>query len=249
MSVSRGALVVAALGALLGLSRANEPVLQDPLDRSAGLIGLLPLPEVFGESVCVPFEAKPIDLFAGAGSAAPSGEIRVTKPWRFPPEGGCEGLEVRVFRGSGAPEVLPTLEYSYEESAAIVLERVAGRARIALTTGDAWIALPDSSRFLPAERLLAEGRLTYLREGAAAQLRRTPALDAPRLTITLGEDKEPLVEVLESRTIGGALWVRVTLLEENVCDGEPTGLKPDTAWVPFHGVDRRPTVWYYSRGY
>lgn len=247
MRRARGLLFAAALVVGLGAMRAEAPAAQDPFDRSAGLIGLLPLPEVFGESVCTPFQPKPIPLFATATATAPIGEIRVTKPWRFAPEGGCEGLEVRVFHGDVAATELPILEYGYEEVAAIVLARSAGRAQIALASGVAWLAEGDSPRFIPVERLLAEG-LTYLRSGALALLRRAPVLDASRLDLTGATDPELIVRTLETRRVAGALWVRVTLLEENDCTGERTGVRADTAWVPFHGADRRPTVWFYSRG-
>ncbi len=234
---------VAGLAGAGGAARAQ----QDPFDRTAGLIGLLPLPEVFGESVCTPFEPRAIPLYASATATDRAGEIRVTSPWRFPPEGGCEGLEVRVVRGDGPPSELPTLEYGYEEVAAIVLARDGRRAQVALASGAAWLDAGDGSRFLSVEALLPE-RLSYLRRGALPLLRRAPDMTAPRVTVASTDDPEVLADVLETRRVGEALWVRVALLEENECAGEPTGQRADTAWVPFHGADRRPTVWFHSRG-
>ncbi|MCL4214996.1 MAG: hypothetical protein KJZ74_13890, partial [Gemmatimonadales bacterium] len=174
----------------------------------------------------------------------------VTTPWRFPPEGGCEGLEVRVFHGAAAPAELPTLAYGYEEVAAIVLARSGRRAQVALAPGSAWLDAGDSSRFLPVEELLPE-RLSYLRRGALPLLRRTPEDSAPRVTVAGTEatdETELLADVIDTRRVGEALWVRVVFEEENFCSQERTGVRGDSVWVPFHGADRRPTVWFYSRG-
>ena len=97
-----------ALAAGSGAVGMGASVTQDPFDRTAGLIGLLPLPEVFGETVCAPFEPRAIPLSADATVSERAGELRVTSPGKFPPEGECEGLEVRVFQGEAPPTELPT---------------------------------------------------------------------------------------------------------------------------------------------
>ena len=147
----------------------------EDMDRARGLVGILPLPEVFGSAPCEPFEAKDIPLYPSPQAAEPLGRIHVTQPWRFPPEGGCEGLEVSVSFETLSPNEtrLPTLEFGYETPGAIVLRRDGEWFEIALDAGRAWVHVPGVERYLPVETLL-KGGLTYLRGNGQTRLRVSP---------------------------------------------------------------------------
>lgn len=101
------------------------------------VLGLLKLPEVFGNGPCHPFEPVAINLHAAPGGA-PLGSIRVDQHWSFAPHGGCEGLQVNV-HGDGTHTELPTLEYANESPAAIVLATENGWFKIRLATGAGWL--------------------------------------------------------------------------------------------------------------
>ena len=86
------------------------------------IIGLLALPEVFGRGACDRFTPRPVEL-----RATPQGPVVATvlvvKPWTHHSNGGCEGLEVGVRAPRAATvQPLPTMEYTYEEPGAVVLD-------------------------------------------------------------------------------------------------------------------------------
>ena len=200
------------------------------------VIGLLKLPEVFGEGPCKPFEPRPVPLYADAEGPREIGSIRVDQNWSFAPHGGCEGLEVRVHRGATRSE-LPTREYDYEAPAAIVLEQRGLSFRIRLDDGSAWVRVPFAERFMSYESLLEEFvGVTFL------------AADLPHGTLKLTASQP--VRVVESRRDNDRLMLRVELLTHSVCnafaEGPPEAI--GEAWIPAHAPSGEPTVWYSSRG-
>ena len=130
-------------------------------------------------------------------------------------------------------------------SALISLAKCSVRPSIAQKSG--FLAAGDTSRFHPVETLLTEG-LGYLRPGSLQQLRASPDESSPLRRVAEPARADVPVQVLEFRTVEARRWVRVALQAENECSGESTGVKADTVWLPFHGEDRKPTVWFYSRG-
>ncbi|MSP41306.1 MAG: hypothetical protein EXR70_22700 [Deltaproteobacteria bacterium] len=80
----------------LALALLAAPVMSQSFEeRTAGIIGILPLPEVFGGGACDRFEPRDIPIFRSPASGRPFGKIYVAKYWIFPQEGGCEGLVVQ----------------------------------------------------------------------------------------------------------------------------------------------------------
>lgn len=217
-------------------------------EHAAGLAGLLQLPEVFGSEPCDRFKSSPIDLFASPEASIPVGQIYVASPWSYPAAGGCEGLSVRVKRAaSAADEELPTLEYAYEQPAAIVVSRKGSRFELALATGTAWMNVTDPSRFLPVEKLLSDG-LLYLRSGSLKHLYHPPSDSGTLLPVVGRSDVELPVKLLSYAWISERLWLNVQLQHLDECSQESTGLQPLAGWLPFHGKDGRPTLWFRSRG-
>ena len=200
------------------------------------VIGLLKLPEVFSEGPCKPFEPRAVPLYADAEGTREVGSVRVDQNWSFAPHGGCEGLEVRVHRGSVRSE-LPTREYDYEAPAAIVLEQRGLSFRIRLNEGSAWVRLPFADRFMSYETLLEEFvGVTFV----------TTDLQHDTLKIVAAQP----VRVNETRRDGDRLMLHVEILSHSVCNAFAEG-PPEvtgTAWIPAHAASGEPLVWYSSRG-
>ena len=124
-----------------------------PAGAQDRVLGLLTLPEVFGNGACDRFSPQEVALRTSPGGA-PVGVIRVARNWYHAPIGGCEGLEVAVRLRNGAREQpLPAEEYEYEAPAAIVLERRSRWFRLRLETGSAWVLASSRDVFHPLEQL------------------------------------------------------------------------------------------------
>ncbi len=217
-------------------------------DRARGLIGILPLTEVFGEYPCQRFDPEEIPLYPAAEAPQPMGRIVVRQGWTFPPEGGCFGLEVAVVRAgaAGGDERLPTVEFDYEQPGGIVLARRGRWHEIALSTGSAWVSV-DDGRFLPVEALLKD-RLTYVGGTWPVVLFDAPGgVEQTTLTGAAARREWP-AEVLSIREAGDERWIQVRFLEADPCTGEASVPGVETAWLRFYGDTGLPAVWFHSRG-
>lgn len=129
-------------------------------DDGPAIIGVLRLPEVFGEYPCERYAPRPVLLFRAPGTGAPSARIELATPWRFPAESGCEGRKVVVASADrrSAWAELPSVEFGPEQSGAIVVERRGSWYRIALpqqATG--WVQVAGSRRFVAIGALPTPG--------------------------------------------------------------------------------------------
>jgi hypothetical protein len=226
------------LGALL--VGASAPVEQDRV------LGLVSLPEVFGNGPCHPFEPGTVSLFASPNAAMPIAVIQVDQQWSFAPHGGCEGLKVSVHRDRATAE-LPTREYANESPAAIVLEARDGWFKIRLATGAGWLRPSTRARFMPLADLFSEyPTLTAITDAHSGPLREEPdgVASAPK-----SASPGAPVRVLELRQRGAQTWLHVAVMSHSVCEAaagppEVVGL----GWVPAHAPSGEPTVWFSSRG-
>jgi hypothetical protein len=177
---------------LLSILCVHTPAAQTA-DR---VIGLLTLPEVFGGGPCDKFDPREVPLYQAPGSSAIAGSIRVEKTWTYPPEGGCDGLEVKVHRKGGVRATdLPTEEYEYEAPAAIVLEARGRWFRVRLADGSAWVRASDRNRYLPLRELLGNDALTHFTDDWDGTLKRAPgAPESVRLPI---DERRRIVGYLE----------------------------------------------------
>jgi hypothetical protein len=220
-------------------------LLSVPAGAEDRLLGLLMLPEVFGNGPCRPFEPTPVALYADADGKQSVGAIQVDRNWSFAPHGGCEGLEVSVHRGASRAE-LPTREYDYDAPAAIVIEQRGLAFRIRLSgSQSAWVQAPAANRFLPYESLLEEFvGVTFVMAGADGPLRRAPG-GSPAGIGARVRARQP-VRIIER----SGDWLHVEVLSHPVCDAADYG-PPDTVatgWMPSHLPSGEPTVWFSSRG-
>ena len=150
--------------ALAPVGRAAEPI-----------IGLLTLPEVFGEAPCERFTPENVPLYSAPDSGTAVGAIRVDRNWTFGEHGGCVGgLIVSVHRnGADAVTALPILEYEYEAPAAIVLRQQGQWFELRLSEGTGWVHASPRARYIPLRDLLLEG-LTYLTDEWDGRLASVP---------------------------------------------------------------------------
>jgi hypothetical protein len=205
--------------------------------------GLLALPEVFGPRLCAPFEPTQVALHGAPNDGNPIAFIRVDQNWSFAPHGGCEGLEVSVHRGDQKHE-LPTREYDYEMPAAIVLDHRDGWFKIKLHDRSAWLKASVQDHFMPLSDLFEEFvGLTEINK-FSGRLQNAPGTATGPIMPAVAPQKP--VRVLEIR----GEWIRVEVLSNSACtaadDGPPEIVA--TGWLPLHGKDGEPTVWFSSRG-
>jgi HAMP domain-containing protein len=181
-------------------------------------------------------------------SAAAAGEPQTPPP--LPPAGLLDSLQGLV---TVPPESLPRFEveeHAYEEEAVKVYGHRGNWYLVGLREGGrAWLDTRATGRFLPLEELLTN-RLNYLTAAWDARVRPEPDLSSPTTEVRVARAVEPEVpaDVLESRRIGGTLWLRVEVHAESPCE---RGEKPPviaTGWIPAWAPDGRPTAWYYARG-
>lgn len=215
--------------------------------RLQDVVGILALPQLFGREPCERFIAQPLPLFAQPDTGAWVGEVRVDTPWVHHPQGGCEGLTVRVHLTGADPQPLPAVEYGYEQPGAVATARRDGWFHIELQEGAAWVRPVAEHTFYPLSQLYADA-LTYLTAewdgricAQPSDLQSCRAYKGDRATI-------PGIEVLATQEVMGARWFEIRLPLE-VCGAAPEpGIPVQRGWVPAHGATGRPVIWFYARG-
>jgi hypothetical protein len=235
----------AAMLALFACAASAEVAAQSDASPDR-VIGLLTLPEIFGNGPCAEYVPADITLYT-APHGAPAGTIRVVTPWVHHAEGGCEGLEVRV-QGPESNDLqpLPVEEYEYEAEASIVLERREGWFRVRLTTGSAWINASDRNEFYSLERLLKDG-LTHLTTDWNRRLSSEPG-GVERTMTAVADQEEPSVRVTRFATVAGNQWMFVEVLSHSGCERVEEPSVVDRGWIPAHAATGKPTAWFSSRG-
>ena len=212
------------------------------------VIGLLRLPDVYGNAPCAPFDPRVVTLHAEPGGPQVA-SIHVDRNWSFAPHGGCEGLQVSVHRGDARAE-LPTREYDYEAPAAIVLEQRGLWFRIRLAAASAWVEAPHADRFMSLADLFEEFvGVTFIAEGGGGELSASPVGTVggrAGARVTAGQP----VRVIESRQLAERMWLRVEVLSHSVCNAAAAGPPEVVAegWLPAHLASGEPSVWFASRG-
>ena len=228
---------------VVGISLLTASALAQQRTR---VIGLLAVPEVFGNAPCDRFTPREMQLYDAPESARSVGVIRVDEPWKISSDGGCEGLRVGVhMTGITASDPLPTKEYGYEEPGAIVLARRGEWFQIRLATGSAWIRHSSRDNFHPLEQLLLDG-LAYLTEAWDGRL--AASAGAPsRPARGEARSSQPSVRVIRSQQLRSELWLDVEVTT-SPCSEAPNVKTLDRGWVPAHTTSGEPVIWFSSRG-
>lgn len=210
------------------------------------VLGLLTLPEVFGNAACDRFQPREVPLHATPGGEA-VGTVHVVRNWTLQANGGCEGLEVATrMRGAVQERPLPTREHDYEAPAAIVLEQRGRWFRLRLETASAWVRASDRDVFHPLERLY-EDALPYLTSDWSRQLSPAPG-GSGRAARIPAATREPSVRIVGSRQSGGRLWFQIEVMSHSVCTAGNEPEVIDRGWVPAHAPSGQPSIWFFSRG-
>lgn len=246
--MSNVSLMKTTLAAMLLTLTMSVAAHQSELTPPSGTIGLIRLPSLFGESVCDHFHPRAVQLFSQANTQSRIGQIRVTKPWTFPKEGGCSGLEVRVqLVAPDSDQDFPTLEYAYEEPAGIVLAKSGRWCQIQLSTRTAWIHEKCESGFMPIELVLKDKAL-HLVKGAIQLARSEPGGASTKLLKTLLEAQPAYVALVGTDKVKGVVWIHVATLQVAVCDRKPLPHEIQTFWIPLRDAQGLLQVWFHSRG-
>jgi len=220
-----------------------SPLLVAAEDR---IIGLLTLPQVFGNGACDRFEAETIAVYKRPEKVDTIGTIQVEKQWQFPVNGGgCSGLKVtsqhrEEIEFSGK---LPTKEFDYEFPAAIVVEIQKNWFRIKLFRGTGWVHASSRNSYLSLEKLLLTN-LVYFTDSWDSIIYETPAKGSNKVSLKTNTS----VNVLAHQWVNNKLWIKVKFPAKDACGDVDTSIKPVTGWIPAHSKNNRPNLWFYSRG-
>jgi hypothetical protein len=214
--------------------------------KSEQIIGLLTVPQVFGSSPCEKFKPRSMPVFSTFGSGKSIAVLRVDKIWTFPNEGGCEGLDVRVHRyGNPAIENLPSKEYEYEKSPAVVVyEKRNNWYRIQLENWSGWILASTENKFLSLIELLTS-HTPYLTSAWDGRVWESPNKGAKHVT---GAKPGIAVRVFTSKSVDGKLWIEIQLPVEDDCGKRDSTITPMQGWVPAHSKSGDTALWFNSRG-
>ena len=144
-------------------------------------------------------------------------------------------------------EEIASREVGYEVPAAEVFAVVDGWYRLKTKDGGyGWLPPDYAGTFFPYEELLIR-RLAYIPLPWHGFVWPHPGAGLPlRMLMSDGKLEQP-VEILESATIGDALWFRVNLLPKSPCDGGETA-RGTGGWIPAYAENGAPVAWFYSRG-
>lgn len=216
--------------------------------------GLLALPEVFGDSPCMQFQPKNLDLYEAPSLERPAiAFIERLNPPRPPERPDCDEprVVVKKITDKSIGEPLPTDESGYEMPNAIVYEQSGLWFRIALTRGSAWIQRQNRDGFLTyPDDLTTDSFSTYLRRNWDGSIWAVPGagtgMPAPPEWRAHAQDNLP-IRITSTQVVRGEKWIRVHFMTETC--GQPLGNLPALeAWIPAYRTLRTTSVWFYSRG-
>jgi hypothetical protein len=237
----------------MGNTAASQHFVVAQSQNAERVLGLLALPEVFGDYPCELFEVKKLNLYASPSKEKPPvGVIERLNPPKSPAQPDCDLPHVAVRRPPNATttEDLPFDESGYEMVKAVAYERAGNWFRIALAKGSAWVERqnPEDEFMAYPAAMMEEDIATYLRsgwDGNSASAPGGPLRPAPSGWRALRNEEIP-IRVLETQVVNGEAWVRVKMLTES-CGRSLPNLAPFEAWIPAYR-NRFTSVWFYSRG-
>lgn len=167
-----------------------------------------------------------------------------------------------------------TIEYGYEERAPLYFGRKkSGELLLKTKDGkDVWIKPTDKTEIQSFEDILTKDHMTFFTQhwdtklyydaSKSSDFSKRSAFRLPDRKLPVATEQRPFtasrdVEVLERKTVEGALWLKVKLVDQTVCatkDGKPVYAKhPVTkkeveGWVPAKTDNKELNFWYYTRG-
>jgi hypothetical protein len=207
------------------------------------IIGLLDLPDVVQHGCGPAPKRATARVFRQPSETSALGTIY----WHEVPDKECDLMIERT----GTREKVPTLESGYEIPAAIVFERRGSWFRIRLPQGSGWIRRSDTADYQAYPEVVRDS-LPNLLEGWDGTLRVSPSQTAAVTPLSSGWrkllDRSISVEYLDSRRVGGALWLHIRLAAKAACDHVYEGVTDVSGWIPAYRANHTPNVWFSSRG-
>jgi hypothetical protein len=188
----------------------------------AAVIGLLTLPQLFGNESCKEPPRREVPLYAAHEIGDIVGWIRADKDPTS--DADCYRVVLNVHRrGDGSVRALPTEEYEEEEPGAAIVVEARGRwFKLRLTDGAAWLEASEHDEYFPLQQLLRR-RPAYLTDAwdgkfaptpggvsraAPADPRRRlvgyvePVLEVLRVVLAPGQDAEAIRRRYSARSMG-----------------------------------------------
>lgn len=139
-------------------------------------------------------------------------------------------------------------EVGYEEPA-VAVWRISAPWYLVATSDSVfgWFRAPADAVLVPLAELLGSS-LTYLTPDWDGNVYQSPGGSSARTTVPVQrDDGEASVEVLDTATVDGSLWLKLAVHEESPCFGTIPPRVIAEGWVPAWSSGKL-NVWYYSRG-
>jgi len=149
---------------------------------------------------------------------------------------------------------LLTVEHGYEQISAAVYDISTQRDgtwyRVHYTTpggsGDGWLSGRETAAYHPLADMLVHG-LAFLTDAWDHLVFDAARPDARQRTVDDTRER-PDVRVLATAGDAQHLWLRIEMLDGNVCEGKDQPSVVATGWIPAHAADGRLVAWHYPRG-
>jgi len=208
------------------------------------IIGLITLPEVLGNGPCDNFAPEDISVYSEMDSELTSGVIKVDSFWTFPDVGGCEGLTVNIhMKGDIKPRGLLTEEYSYEASAAIVLDSRKNWYKLKTHDVPVWIHGTKKSQYYPLEYLLSNN-MVYIKPDVGIRLYYQPG----GVDVVSQISSSDSIQITNKKRIDSQLWLHIQVMSSSDCESIAIAKVLSEGWIPAHAPSGELTTWFYSRG-
>ena len=204
-AVKLAALIVTFLLSTLAAAEAHENEHEPPRHTA----GLVKLPQLFGAGPCTEHQPTPVPLYSAPRLSARVGEIRVTKRSIALPEGGCSTPEISAILEGQVSHLLPTLEFVYEEPAAIAISRSGPWCEICLRSGSAWIRDGCAAGFLSPADLFTD-RALYLRGDALENMRLSPGGKKLEVPASWRTSQQVSAKLMRVRISDGKPWMQLS---------------------------------------
>lgn len=214
--------------------------------------GILEAPEIFGEYPCDRYTPQPVTVYAEpSADSGKIGALETLRPWYLTESSPCEAIEVG-FRSADTSEarLIRYMEYGYEETGLIVVERSDDWFRLLLPSGTGWVRPSSPERFHSYPELVSKS-LAYVKPGWPGVLWSSPGNGTPR---DISGDWRPhlarelTIEVLETRVVDGDRWFKIRLDSDYGCGGQTETIPAEEGWVPGYRSSGENSLWFYSRG-
>lgn len=210
------------------------------------IIGLLSLPQVFGDEQCEVFTPISISIFdevEGKNIGAIKQNERVNE------NGGCYAITAISDLNTSSRKTgrLPTKAFDADSNeAVIVLEQKHGWYKVLVSDGTGWIKPALNSKFMPIEFLLSTFGAAYLSDEWDGYI-----FDKPNSLFKFyqGHKVDDMdVDILGSGMYENRLWFHVKKIAPIDAVDKGKNYKEVTGWVPAYSLEGDLNIWFSVYG-